>query len=187
MFLLRRIISPATYLAFYSISLWVKSEILKTNIFPRFSRKAQNYFWLLFELEWRGKTEVWNTGDVGALCFNICQVVFMFSVGSSTLKKAAGANTYCSCIEHLSVVLSHYVTMWGNELSFSGSLNKWVLIEPDVFKMLQCFLFLSQYTHTRARTQRHGYARTGIHIQLEFCKIIRLTPTGHGWKQSGKE
>lgn len=36
----------------------------------------------------------------------------------------------------------------------------------------------------RTHTQTNGYTQIGAHIQLEFCKITRLTPTSRSWKDS---
>lgn len=85
MFLLRRIISPAIW--HFTPFLRVRSETLKPDISLRFSHNAQDYFWPQDELERREETEAWNIGDVGALGFDVCQVVFMFIAGSSAVKR----------------------------------------------------------------------------------------------------
>lgn len=143
------------------------------------SQNAQDQF-LASVWAWvMSKIEVWN---IVALCLNRVPSRICVRRWQTHIKKQAGAQTYCSGVEqHLSMVPSHSVTMWGNELSFSGSLNKWALIEPDVLKMLQCFPFLSLlYTHL------HTHKR--VHTQSQSSVILPdWPPTSRGWKQSEGE
>jgi len=103
--------------------------------------------------------EVWN---IVALCFNACQVVFVFGAGRCILKSRQ--------------VHKHTLAAWNNsccngsipirsqcEAMSSGSrgpLNKCALIEPDVFKTLRCFLSLSVRAHTHSYISTNRSAHT---------------------------
>lgn len=104
--------------------------------------------------------EVWN---IVALCFNACQVVFVFGAGRCTLKsrqvhKHTLAAWNNSCCNGSFPIRSH--SMWGNELRFSGAPEQmrpdwaWCFQNTSVISLPLC---AHTHTHSYISTNRSAH------------------------------